>query len=114
MSDQSSSIVVRDNTESRSYDAMIGDRIVGSVIYETVHEGGHTRIVFRSTIVEPELRDRGIGAVMVEAALDDVRAKGATLTNHCSFVEDFIAANPQYADLLDAVHPGRARSHRAG
>jgi uncharacterized protein len=38
--------------------------------------------------------------------LDDVRAKGLTLTNFCDFVARYIDAHPEYADLLDAAHPG--------
>jgi hypothetical protein len=99
---------VRDNPESRSYDALIAGKVVGSIVYENAD----SRIVFLSTVVEPELRGHGIGAKLVKAALDDVRAKGVTLTNHCAFVEDFIAAHPEYADLLDAEHPGRTHRRR--
>jgi predicted GNAT family acetyltransferase len=38
--------------------------------------------------------------------LDDVRARGLTLTNFCDFVAHYIDAHPEYADLLDAAHPG--------
>lgn len=106
MSDKPSSIVVRDNARSHAYEALMGDRVVGHVLYDTVGEGAGTRIVIRSTVVDPPLRGLGLGAVLVEAALDDVRAKGAKLTSHCSFVDDFIAANPGYADLVDGARPG--------
>ncbi len=98
-------VTVRDNTESRSYDALIGDEVVGTIVYE--HSG--PRMVFRHTIVEPEFRGRGIATTLVKRALDDVRAKGVTLTNYCGFVSWFIAAHPDYADLIDADHPGHPR-----
>jgi predicted GNAT family acetyltransferase len=98
-------IAVRDNAESRTYDALIGDQVVGTIVYE--HAG--PRLVFRHTIVEPEFRGRGIGTMLVTRALDDVRAKGVTLTNYCGFVSEFIAAHPGYADLIDAEHPGHPR-----
>jgi predicted GNAT family acetyltransferase len=98
-------IAVRDNAESRTYDALIGDQVVGTIVYE--HAG--PRLVFRHTIVEPEFRRRGIGTTLVTRALDDVRAKGITLTNYCGFVSEFIVAHPGYADLIDAEHPGHPR-----
>jgi predicted GNAT family acetyltransferase len=98
-------IAVRDNAESQTYDALIGDQVIGTIVYE--HAG--PRLVFRHTIVEPEFRGRGIGTMLVTRALDDVRAKGVTLTNYCGFVSEFIAAHPGYADLIDAEHPGHPR-----
>ena len=98
-------IIVRDNVEAQCYDALIGDQVVGTIVYE--HSG--PRMVFRHTIVEPEFRRRGIATTLVTQALDDVRAKGMTLTNYCGFVSWFIAAHPGYADLIDAEHPGHPR-----
>ena len=98
-------ITVRDNAESQCYDALIDDEVVGSIVYE--HAG--PRIVFMHTIVEPDFRRRGIATTLVTRALDDVRAKGMTLTNYCGFVSEFIVAHPGYADLIDAEHPGHPR-----
>ena len=95
-------ITVRDNTESLSYDALLDDEVVGTIVYE--HSG--PRMVFMHTIVEPRFRGRGIATTLVKRALDDVRDKGMTLTNYCGFVSAFIAAHPEYADLVDAEHPG--------
>jgi predicted GNAT family acetyltransferase len=102
-------ITVRDNVEAQVYDALIGDQVVGSIVYERSGQ----RLVFSHTIVEPEFRSRGIGTVLVTKALDDIRARGMTLTNYCEFVADFIAAHPGYANLIDAEHPGHPRRRRA-
>jgi uncharacterized protein len=96
-------ITVRDNAESRTYDALIGDQVVGTIVYER----SGSRLVFRHTIVEPAFRGRGIGTALVTKALDDVRARGRTLTVYCEFVAQFIATHPGYADLIDPEHPGR-------
>ena len=96
-------ITVHDNAESQSYDALIGDQVVGSIVYQRAG----SRLVFRHTIVEPAFRGRGIGTALVTKALDDVRAKGRTLTVYCEFVAQFIATHPGYADLIDPEHPGR-------
>jgi hypothetical protein len=73
-----------------------------------VYERAASRLMIRHTIVDPALRGRGLGRTLVRVALDDVRASGLTLTNFCSFVGQFIDANPKYRDLVDAQLPGRA------
>ena len=96
-------VTVKNNAESRSYDAFVDGEVAGSIVYE---HAGDQRVVFTHTFVEPRFRGRGIGNILVREALDDVRAKGLTLTNFCDFVGRFIDAHPEYADLLDAAHPG--------
>jgi predicted GNAT family acetyltransferase len=98
-------VEVRDNTVSRSYDAIVDGRIAGTIVYE---RAGSTRIVFTHTIVEPAFRGRGVGTALAKGALDDVRAQGLTLTNYCDFVGHYIQDHPEYRDLIDAQHPGRA------
>jgi predicted GNAT family acetyltransferase len=99
-------LAVQDNKESRSYDALLDGKVVGSVIYE---HASPQRIVFRSTIVDPQMRGHGIGSKLVKAALDDVRAQGLTVTAYCSFVERYFAEHPEYADLVDPTFPGHPR-----
>ncbi len=98
-------ITVRDNTGSRAYEALLDGTVVGTLIYE--HEG--PRLVLTHTIVEPDHRHHGIGTRLARGALDDARAKGAPVTVFCDFVVSFIDAHPDYADLVDAAHPGHAR-----
>jgi uncharacterized protein len=110
-------ITVRHNTESKTYDAMLGDRVVGTIVYE--RRGN--RAIFRYTVVEPEFRELGVGTTLIRAALDDVAASGLTLTSYCSFITQFIVDNPSYARLLDPEHPGHPlpyeaarQAHRSG
>ena len=107
MSDVNTELIVRDNNESSSYDALIGDKVVGRIIYERGHDLAGRRIIVRSTVVDPTMRGHGIGSKLVKAALDDVRAQGATLTSYCSFVDEYVADHQEYADLVDRTHPGR-------
>ncbi len=97
-------ITVRDDAGSRSYEALLDGKVVGTLIYE--HEG--PRLVLTHTIVEPDYRRRGIGTELARGALDDARAKGLSVTVFCDFVASFIDTHPDYADLVDAAHPGHA------
>jgi predicted GNAT family acetyltransferase len=105
MAEPSPEATIRDNAESLCYDALVGDEVIGTLVYQR----SGPRIVFLHTIVEPEFRGRGVGSTLVREALDDVRAKGLTLSNYCGFVAEFVTAHPGYADLIDAEHPGLAR-----
>jgi quinol monooxygenase YgiN/predicted GNAT family acetyltransferase len=95
-------LVVRDNPESQTYDAMVGDEIAGTMLYE--HEG--PRLVLTHTAVQTRYQHRGVATALIAAALDDIRAKGKKVTILCPIVNTFIDAHPQYADLVDAEHPG--------
>jgi hypothetical protein len=96
-------VTVKDNPQSRSYDVFVAGEVAGSIVYEEARDG---RLVFTHTFIEPRFRGHGLGNVLVRGALDDARAKGVTVTNFCDFVASYINAHPEYADLLDAAHPG--------
>ena len=51
------------------------------------------------TEIVPARRNQGLGHQLVQGALDDVRRKGAKVVPYCWFVAEFIAENPEYADL---------------
>jgi uncharacterized protein len=99
-----SRITVRDNTEAGTYDAVLEDRVVGTIVYELRDH----RMVLRHTVVDPEFRGQGIARALAGRALDDLAATGRTLTNYCGFVADYIQRNPRYARLVDADQPGWA------
>jgi uncharacterized protein len=98
-------VEVRDNPESRTYEAWAGDTVVGSLVYEV--EG--RRIVLTHTWIEPSYREMGVGTALTRGALDDLRVKGRPITVYCSFVADFIKEHTEYADLIDPAHPGSSR-----
>jgi quinol monooxygenase YgiN/predicted GNAT family acetyltransferase len=96
-------LVVRENTESQTYDALLGDEIVGTLLYE--HEG--PRLVLTHTAVQSRYQHQGIATTLIAVALDDIRTKGKKITILCPAVATFIAAHPDYADLVDPEHPGK-------
>jgi predicted GNAT family acetyltransferase len=95
-------ITVRDNPESQTYDALIGDEIAGTMLYEI--EG--PRLVLTHTAVQQRFQHQGVANTLIGAALDDIRTKGKRITIICPIVKTFIDGHPAYADLIDAEHPG--------
>ena len=82
--------------EHRRYEAWLGDQLVGYADYRDL---GRSR-VFDHTVVEPEVRGRGIANQMVRRALDDVRSADMTVVPECEFVQRYIAEHPGDADLV--------------
>src|SRR5438477_1446990 len=54
----------------------------------------------RTTYVPPAARGRGTGGALVEAALRHARAEGLKVIPTCSYVGPWVAAHPEYRDLL--------------
>ncbi len=104
-----SRIAIRNSVDSSSYDAVLGDEVVGTLVYEL--QGN--RMITMHTLVDPEFRGQGVASALTQTALDDLVASGMTLTNYCGFIADFIDRNPGYARVVDADKPGRARSRDA-
>lgn len=96
-------IEVHHRDDEHVYSATIGGRELASLRYDVVDD----RIVVLTTSVVPEFRGRGIAADLIADALDDIRERGHRITVRCPVVAAFIAANPQYADLVDPEQPGR-------
>ncbi len=55
---------------------------------------------FMSTWVHPQLRGRGIGARLVEHALEWAKARGLKVVPSCWFVGEYVDRNPQYRGLI--------------
>jgi len=89
---------VRNNAEESRYELVADGEVVGVAEYR---RQGDT-LVFPHTQVNSSLRGQGMGARLVQAALDDVRASGRRVVPRCWYVAEFIDANPEYRDLLAA------------
>jgi uncharacterized protein len=57
-------------------------------------------IVFLHTEIGDEYEGKGLGSVLVEAALDSARSRGLRVVPSCPFVRAWIERHPDYADLV--------------
>jgi uncharacterized protein len=89
---------VRNNEQQSRYELVDDDRVVGIADYFIRDE----TVVLPHTEIAQELRGRGLGAVLVRGALEDVRRSGRTVVPACWFVAEFIDAHPEYRDMLVA------------
>jgi predicted GNAT family acetyltransferase len=86
---------VRNNSDQSRYELLIDGTVVGIADYHVV---GDT-VVFPHTEIESERRGQGLGAQLVQYALDDVRATNRRVVPQCWYVAQYIAEHPEYADL---------------
>lgn len=78
------------------YDLDIGQ---GDKAFALVREEGDV-VTVSHTEVPPHRRGAGLGARLVAAVLDDIRARGKKVRPRCPFAAAFIRAHPDYADLV--------------
>ena len=71
---------------------------MGTVL--SYHRVGEKVLDFRSTLVPPHQRGKGIGTELVRKALDWARQEDYRIIPSCSFVARFIEENPEYQDLV--------------
>jgi predicted GNAT family acetyltransferase len=87
---------VVDNPARSRYELRDDGHLVGFTEY---HERDGV-LVFPHTVITQPKRRAGYGGTLVQAALDDVRAKGRRIVAECPFVARFVDEHPEYADLL--------------
>lgn len=52
-------VSIKNNEDSRTFDAVLDERVVGTIVYERRGE----RMIIRHTVVDPGFRGRGIANV---------------------------------------------------
>jgi predicted GNAT family acetyltransferase len=87
---------VRRNDERQRYELTVDGDLVG--IADFVVNGDV--VVLPHTEIDRSQRGRGLGAVLVRGALDDVRAQGRTVIPSCWYVREYLDGHPEDADLL--------------
>lgn len=94
--DQSGTVRISDNKQRRRYEAYVDDVLASYATYELTPGG----ITFLHTRTEPAFEGLGVGSHLVEAALDDARARGLGVTPKCPFFAEYIERHPAYAELV--------------
>jgi predicted GNAT family acetyltransferase len=96
--DAADSPTVRRDDERSRYELIVDGGVVGIADFHV--EGD--RVVMPHTVVDPSHRGRGLAAILVRAALDDLRDQGRTVVPACWYVAQFLDEHPDYADLRAA------------
>jgi predicted GNAT family acetyltransferase len=87
---------VHDNPERSRYELFVDGDLVGIADYRVQGD----KVVMPHTEIDHAQRGQGLGALLVQGALDDLRANGKTVVPQCWYVAEFIGEHPEYQTLL--------------
>jgi predicted GNAT family acetyltransferase len=91
-------VTVSDRPNELRYEIEVDGEVAGFIKYR--REPGVIELVH--TDVDPRSEGKGVGAALVQGALDDVRARGLKVRPFCPFVAAYIRRHPEYQDLVAA------------
>lgn len=101
MSEQSTTPVVRRVDDRHRYEILVDDQRAGLTAYRDRDD----RRVFFHTEIDDAYAGQGLAAILVEQALNDVRADGMRIVPVCPYVAKFLTKHQEFADITDPVTP---------
>jgi predicted GNAT family acetyltransferase len=94
-------VVVRHAPERSRYELVDGEEVVGHADYRDL-DGTPVRRDMTHTEVDDAYGGRGLASVLVQFALDDVRASGLRVVPHCPYVASWLRRHEgRFDDLVD-------------
>ena len=86
------------NVAERSrFEIHVDGRIAGFAQYRMGDPG---LIVFTHTEIDDAYEGRGLGSILIRAALDAARSRSLAVRPECPFVRGYIGRHPEYLDLV--------------
>ncbi|MFJ3778155.1 GNAT family N-acetyltransferase [Streptomyces sp. NPDC090075] len=101
MSESSTTTVVERVDAGHRYEILVDGQRAGLTAYR---DRGARRVFFHTEIDEA-FAGQGLGAQLVQRALDDVRASGMRIVPVCPYVAKFLKRHDEFADIADPVTP---------
>ncbi len=105
----SPSVEVIDNAGQNRFELRLNGDMVGIIGYfefdpATPLAPGRPRVVsFMHAVITEDFGHRGLAALMVRGALDAARSYGWRVRPVCTYVQRFLAENPDYQDIAVAI-----------
>lgn len=88
---------VHDAVESSRFEIRVDGHLAGFTQYRMTDPG---LIVFIHTEIDDAYEGRGLGSILIRAALDAARSRGLAVRPDCPFVRGYIARHSEYLDLV--------------
>ncbi|MFD5323380.1 GNAT family N-acetyltransferase [Streptomyces sp. NPDC127092] len=93
--------VVRRVDARHRYEILVAEERAGLTAYR---DRGDRRVFFH-TEIDDAYAGQGLASILVEQALNDVRATGMRIVPVCPYVAKFLKKHEEFADITDAVTP---------
>ena len=87
---------VTENPAEQRFEIQLGDALAGFTVYR--RKPG--LIAFVHTEIDPAYEGRGLGSVLIAAALEASRAEGLAVLPFCPFVDAYIKRHREWVDLV--------------
>ena len=87
---------VRKNIDRGRFEVLVDGEVAGYTEYEV----GSGVITLPHTVVEERFGGQGLAGLLVQFAVDDIRAEGYLVHPVCSYVKKWLHRHPEYADLV--------------
>jgi predicted GNAT family acetyltransferase len=100
---------VTNNAGQNRFELRLNGDLVGILGYYDLDTRGAKRssaapvVSFMHTVIVEDFGHRGLAAVMVRRALDAARGYGWKIRPVCTYLQRFVADNPEYRDLIVPV-----------
>ena len=88
---------VRDDPEQRRFVLVLDGEPAGKADYR-IRDG---LTVITHSEVDPKFRGQGLGSELARHTLDLLRRRNARVVTACPFFAEFVAAHPEYTDLVE-------------
>lgn len=88
---------VRDNPEEHRFELPITDDAMAAAYYRL----DNGRVVLTHTEVPFEFSGQGIASRLAAGVFELIRASGRKAVLKCSFMANYYAKHPEYADIVD-------------
>ncbi|WP_446225510.1 GNAT family N-acetyltransferase [Nocardia sp. IBHARD005] len=80
------------NVEKNRYDVFFDDELAGFAEY--IERDNDTDFIH--TEIDDPFAGKGLGGVLARQAIEDVIARGRTVTAHCPFIRGWLNKHPEY------------------
>lgn len=90
---------VHDAVERSRFEIHVDGDLTGFAQYRMADPG---LIVFVHTEIDDAFEGRGLGSILIRAALDSARGRALAVRPDCPFVRGYIARHSEYLDLVPA------------
>jgi predicted GNAT family acetyltransferase len=84
------------HADDEYYELVVDGQRAGILVYHVLG----MQLSITHTVIDQAHRGRGLSWVLIRHALDDLRTRSLTVSNHCAVVQRFAERNPEYGELL--------------
>ena len=89
---------ITDAVDRRRFEIAVDGVVVGFAEYR--RRPGVISLIH--TEIDPSCGGKGLGTLLIKAALDTARAEGLAVLPYCPFVRSWLEEHPEYVDLVPA------------